>query len=170
MNRKAFIGFGLVLLLGCAPSLYYTQKGTPKASVLTFPLTELAPRLLAARGPYKEWDFIVQPIGKDGTETLYTYKIDAIGELIGFAFQTADVNSNDWTFSIQRPKIKIEDLFENNELKSLNLSNTERNVYEIISGPLKGACASQWSNGFFNSGDKAILIEGDYSKSECLPK
>jgi hypothetical protein len=169
MNRKVFMAFGFVLLLGCAPRLYYTQIGIPKPSVLTFSVSELAPRLISARGPYKDFDFIVQKIGRDGTETLYTYRIDSVGELTGVSFQTANVDSNNWTFMIQRPQVKIEDLFAKDELKVSSLSDVERTVHEVVSGPLKGSCASQWLNGFFNSGDRAILIEGELSSSECSP-
>ena len=172
MKKIVSFALGLLLLSGCAPTLYYTQPGTPKPSILDFPMTELVSRLVIARGPYKDFNYIVQPIGENGTETLYTYSIESVGGLVGVAFNTKDVTSSDWTFSIQKPNVKIEDLFKSEDLKRSDLSDAERTVFNVVSGPFKGVCASQFLDGFWNRGDKMILIEGDTvnSKSECTPK
>jgi hypothetical protein len=149
---------------------------TPKPQKLPFPVSELIPRLVKERAPYNGFDHTKEEKkeylkGRSSVE--FIYNIPEVGKSVSVTFYTfpaGETHSNDWFFVIDYPKIKPKDLFAANQIRKLSDTLFEWNVYEVISGPILGACVKDFSldlttKGFSNPNDKAIVVTSKYRNS-----
>lgn len=79
---------------------------------------------------------------------MFLYNLPEIGERIQVSFSNNGSLINGtlyWGVYIPYPKIKVEDLFDTKILKKIVKPIFPYHVYTIKSGPLAGACISDWS-------------------------
>jgi hypothetical protein len=162
----------VVFLASCAPaSRYYGIKEdkVPLVSKLDFPINEVIERLIAADGPYQGFPHVIGDSTKENYVQIF-YNIPELGELTGVEFYKDPKSKYSWSFEIQYPNVKPSELFKADQVKPVVSKLFEWRVFEVISGPLTGACINDYSlsstKGLGNSGDRAILIFSKLKNSD----
>jgi hypothetical protein len=176
---KKLVRFGVtVILIGliasCAPSGYYyiDKDKIPPPSLLDFPITEFVERIVSAENPYPGFNYALGKIHSKKVSQ-YIYNIPELGEFVEIAFYMTPERNYDWSVGIYYPKIKPNQLFKPNQVRSIENSFFKWNVFKVSSGPLEGACVKDYSlssdGSFLESFDRAIVI---FSKpvSESKPR
>jgi hypothetical protein len=173
IHQSFWAMFMMFLLLSCAPTnvkkyYYIREQDLPTPSKLNFPIQELIELLVSNRGSLPGHAVLKKNLMfKDiKLEEQYFYNFPEIGGVIDISFSINSISGespkHDWSFSIQYPSIRPEVLFKPEYLKKIEKPDNAWRVYQVIDGPLQGACVSDYSmsdrKGFYNENDRSIVI------------
>ncbi len=182
MSKKLIVICLLCLFVSCMqpPRYYYARSGNlPNASRLDFSVNELLSRLISSPNGYKDFPF--QEV-KIKNARILIYNVPEVGEVVYVTFydlSKADTEPNsEWSFSIQYPKIRPNDLFPASQITRRVNPSLEWQVYDVTSGQFAGACLSDHSlsreNGFFTPNDRTIAVSSKHvyfdgkTENRCL--